>query len=187
MVAATVSLPRSRLTHGFSLVELLLAMALLTLVAWGMVQLILSTRASVDVARRVTVGSALAGEKVEQLRSLVFAYDGAGTAVTDRETDLTVVPERPGGGVGLRSSPADALQRNVEGYCDFLDGRGRAVAGVPSSGAAFVRRWSIRPLAAAPDDGLIIQVRVLDVIAAGRGGRGASDVVTTTVLARWAK
>jgi hypothetical protein len=188
MIAAPASRPPSWSAHGFSLVEALIAIALLTLVAWGVVQLVLSARRSVETARRVTVGSALAGEKLEQLRSLVFAYDAAGVPLTDLDTDLTVVPEVPGGGVGLQPSPADALQRNIDGYCDFLDGSGDAIAGgLPLPAAAFVRRWSIRPLAAAPGDAQVIQVRVLDAGAARRSGRGGSDVSTTTVQARWAK
>jgi hypothetical protein len=108
--------------------------------------------------------------------------------VTDLQGDVTIVPERPTGGVGLQPSPSDALDRNVAGYCDFLGPHGGwlGAGAAPPAGTAFVRRWSIRPLAAAPAQALVIQVRVLDAEAAARGGTGPADVTATTVRARWA-
>lgn len=175
-------------TGGFSIVELLVAVGLLMTVVFGVLQLVIAARRLVGVAQGLTFGTALADEKLEQLRGLVFAHDSAGAPVTDEQADVTFVPERPTGGAGLRPSPSDALDRNVAGYCDFLGpGGGWLGAGAaPPAGAAFVRRWSIRPLDAAPAQAVVIQVRVLDAAAAARGGTGPADVTATTVRARWA-
>ncbi len=174
-------------TDGFSIVELAVAMGLLMTVVFAVLQLVVTVRRSGGVARQLTVGTALADEKLQQLRGLVFAYDSDGSPVTDEQADVTVVPQRPTGGAGLRPSPSDALDRNVDGYCDFLGpGGGWLGAGAgPPAGAAFVRRWSIRPLPAAPAQAVVIQVRVLAAEAAARNGAGSADVTATTVRARW--
>lgn len=174
--------------RGFTLVELLVAMGLLVSVVFSILQLVLSASRSLEIAKRVTVGAALADEKLEQLGGLVFSHDPAGVPVTDGQADVAIAPERPTSGMGLQPSPTDALDRNVTGYCDFLgpDGGWVGTGPTPPAGTAFVRRWSIRPLAAAPAHALIIQVRVTDPEAATRRGTGPADITATTVRARWA-
>src|SRR5262249_3467544 len=133
----------------------------------------------------LTLGALFAAEKLEQLRSLSWAYDASGLAISDTQTDVTVEPEQSSGGTGLRPSPSDALVRNVAGYCDFLDLRGRSLGGrdQPPRGTAFVRRWTIAPLGEWPD-GLVIQARTIDRATADRGGTSASDVTLTTLRTR---
>lgn len=174
--------------RGFTFIELLVAMGLLVSVVFGILQLVLSASRSVGVAKRLTVGTALADEKLEQLGGLVFSHDSAGVPVTDLQADVTIAPERPTSGVGLQPSPTDALDRNVTGYCDFLgpDGGWLGAGATLPAGTAFVRRWSIRSLVAAPAHALIIQVRVTDPEAAARRGMGPADITATTVRARWA-
>ena len=137
------------------------------------------------------MASVLAAEKMEQLRSLSWGFDRTGAESTDTSADLTVSPERPDGGVGLRHSPADALDRNVDGYCDFLDTTGASLGSgsSPPLNTSYIRRWSVAPLAANPANGLIVQVRVVNRAAgdtpAGRVAVGESRVVS--IRARTAK
>jgi hypothetical protein len=130
--------------------------------------------------------SVLAAEQIDRLRSLSLGVDAAGVRVTDTETDLTVSPER-GRGVGLTPSPGDALERNIDGYCDFLDRSGRSIGSGsnPPAGTAYVRRWLVEPLAANPLDGLVIQVRVLPLEGAtSRTGVAAGEGRMISVRAR---
>jgi prepilin-type N-terminal cleavage/methylation domain-containing protein len=167
--------------RGFSLFEVLVSLSI--------VQIFVYTGRSTVVAREITLGGILAAQKLEQLRSLTFLYDEGGAPVGDEMADLAFDPERASGGAGLGVSPADALTRNVMGYCDFLDGRGGSLGGgtAAPSGTAFVRRWLVQPLEAAPAQGLVIQVRLTSLVAARRGGAGAADVTLTTVRSRLAR
>ena len=155
--------------RGFSLVETLVAMALLIAVAVSLAPLFSSGQRSNHRARASTMASMLAAEKMEQLRSLAWGFDRLGLPLTDTSADLRVSPERPAGGVGLRASPADALDRNVDGYCDFLDDNGTFLdsGSAPPLNTSYIRRWSVVPLAADPANGLVVQVRVV--------GRSAGD------------
>ena len=164
--------------RGFSLIEVLVASTVMTIALIALAQLsILSIRAN-QVARLTTVTTVLASQKVEQLQALTWAFDGAGTPVSDTATDTTVAPEQPFGGTGLAPSPAAALVQDTSGYCDFLDAHGRSIADsieggtAPPSAIGFVRRWSIEPLPTV--DGLLIQVSV-----APRGAGAAPSNVRT--------
>jgi len=103
--------------------------------------------------------TALALEKVEQLRSLSWAFDG-GVAVSDLTTDLS--GDQPAAGsLGLRPSPAGTLQRDTAGYVDYLDATGSWVGGAsPPPASVFVRRWSIEPLADDPGDTVVLRAFV---------------------------
>ena len=170
---------------GFTVLELVIALAVLAVVVLSVAQVTIYTARAVAVARQLTVASLLAAAKLEQLRSLAWAYDVSGSVIADTQTDVTVDPEQSTGGTGLRLSPSDALFRNVAGYCDFLDAGGRSLGGgtEPPRGTAFVRRWTIAPLGASPDS-LVIQVRALDREAADRGATSASEATLTSLRTR---
>jgi type II secretory pathway pseudopilin PulG len=156
---------------GFSLVEALVASAILAIGITSLAQLlVLSARASAS-AKTTTYASLLAQQKMEQLRGLTFGFDSLGLPLTDTTSDVTVVPERVDGGTGLSPSPPGALRTNTSGYCDFVDGAGRWLAGGarPPPGTTFVRRWSIEPSPTGPNDALVLQV----LVAPHRGGGGA--------------
>jgi type II secretory pathway pseudopilin PulG len=161
--------------RGFSLIETLVAIGLLITVAVSLAQLFAIGQRSNDQARAFSMSSMLAAEKMEQLRSLSWGFDVSGQPVSDTSADLTVSPERQSGGSGLRTSPADALDRNVDGYCDFLDvsgvslGRGAS----PPLNTSYIRRWSVALLAADPANGLVVQVRVVTRAANTVSGRAA--------------
>ena len=160
-------------SSGFSLAEVLISMGILTAVSLGVAQLFaVSTRANL-VARGQTSTTALAEQKLEQLRSLTWGFDttGQGLPVSDTTSNLAVEPPTATGG-GLNPSPSDSLEQNTPGYVDFLDPHGQYVGtGVtPPGTAAFIRRWSIRPLPTNPNNTLVLQVLVTPV--ANEGSRG---------------
>jgi prepilin-type N-terminal cleavage/methylation domain-containing protein len=181
---------RSTRERGFSLVETLVAIAILMVVAESMAQLFSSGQRSNARARAFSVASVLAAEKMEQLRSLSWGFDVTGTLSTDTSADLRVSPERPSGGVGLRASPVDALDRNVDGYCDFLDVDGASLGGgsSPPLNTSYIRRWSVAPLAADPANGLVVQVKVVNRSAGEVPGRraGVGEARLVSIRARTA-
>jgi type II secretory pathway pseudopilin PulG len=170
--------------RGFSLIETLVAIALLIVMAISLAQLFATGQQANDRARVFSVASVLAAEKMEQLRSLSWSIDTAGIPSSDNSADVTSSPERPTGGVGLRPSPADALDRNVDGYCDFLDAAGASLGSgsSPPLNTSYVRRWSVAPLAANPANGLVVQVRVVSRrggdLTAGRSAAGEAHLVS---------
>lgn len=126
---------------GLTLIEVLFAMAILLTVAVSLAPLfVTAARVNLD-ARTQTAAIAMAVQKVEQLRSLTW------------------------GCPALSPSPPGSLQINTTGYVDYLDPFGNPVGtglGPPPT-ARYVRRWSVEPLAADPDDTLVLQVLVTTV------------------------
>lgn len=162
--------------RGFSLLEVLVATTIVMVGVAGLAPLCaVATRANAT-ARAMTYASVLALQKMEQLRSLAWAFDPAGAPVADTTTDVSVTPERATGGWGLTPSPGAALSTNTSGYCDFIDAFGNWVAGGTSlpPGAVYTRRWSIAPLPASPDNTLVLQVLVTTV-----RNRGADTRIVT--------
>jgi prepilin-type N-terminal cleavage/methylation domain-containing protein len=158
--------------RGFSLVETLVATTIMAVGLASLAQLFLISTKSNQSARLTTTASVLAQQKMEQLRGLTWGFDILGLPLSDTVSDLTVVPEQPQGGPGLTPSPDGSLQRNVDGYCDFLDGRGQSLGGgaVAPPNTVYVRRWSVEPLPTNPNNTLILQVMVTRWRA-----RGAAD------------
>jgi prepilin-type N-terminal cleavage/methylation domain-containing protein len=188
---------RFRSSSGFSLVEVLISMGLLTVVSLGVAQLFaLSTRANL-MAKGQTSTTALAEQKMEQLRGLTWGYDtlGQGLPVSDTSTNLAVDPPTANG-AGLNPSPSDTLNANTAGYVDFLDANGTYVGtgvSVPAS-ASYIRRWSVQPMPTNPNNTLILQVLVTPVTneAVRTGGqstrrRMGGDAMLTSVKTRKAQ
>lgn len=152
--------------RGFSLIEVVISMGLLTTVSLGVAQLFaVSTKAN-RTARNQTSAVALAEQKIEQIRSLSWGFDlnGQGLPVTDTTTNLAVYPHTNTGS-GLNPSPSDALLVNRDGFVDYLDANGVWVGtgGTPPGNAAYIRRWAIVPLPTNPNNTLVIQVLVTAV------------------------
>ena len=153
-------------SRGFSLVEVLISMGLLTVVSLGVAQLFaLSTHANL-IAKGQTSTTGMAQQKLEQLRGLTWGFDlqGQGLPLTDTTTNLAVYPPTHSGS-GLNPSPADSLEQNTPGFVDFLDGNGQWVGTgtTPPATAVYIRRWSIQPLPTNPNNTLVIQVLVTPV------------------------
>lgn len=150
---------------GFSLVETLVATALLATAIASSAQLFaLATRSNL-AAQRTSFTTTLAGEKMEQLRGLAWGYDEIGLPINDYESNTAVDPAEGGGGTGLSQSPDNALSANVDGYVDYLNRYGDSLGGgadVPE-GTVYVRRWSIEPLPTNPNNTLILQVLVFSL------------------------
>jgi prepilin-type N-terminal cleavage/methylation domain-containing protein len=161
-----------RRQHGFSLVEVLFALVVLSVAVSGLAHLFTVAAYANARARSTTYAAVLAQQKMEQLRGLSYGFDPGGGAMTDVDTDITVQPELAGGGAGLRSSPPGVLAANTVGYVDYVDAKGVALGGaaaVPPPGSAYIRRWSVQPL---PSSGNTI---VLQVLVMRAGSQGAAD------------
>jgi prepilin-type N-terminal cleavage/methylation domain-containing protein len=149
--------------RGFTLVEVVIAIGLLTMVSLGVAQLFAaSTRANLS-ARTGTSTTTMAEQKMEQIRSLTWGFDtaGQGLPVSDTTTNLAVYPFTSSG-TGLNPTPADSLEQNVTGCFDYVNSAGAWVGTgtTPPGTAAYLRRWAITPLPTNPNNTLVIQVLV---------------------------
>jgi len=104
--------------RGFSLVEVLIATAVLAATALGLAQLLVMSVRVNHASRVTTLAAILARQKIEQLGSM-----SAG--------ELTV-------------SPPGSLATDTAGWFELLDQSGRVLE--TERGAMFVRRWSIVPI-----------------------------------------
>jgi prepilin-type N-terminal cleavage/methylation domain-containing protein len=154
---------------GFTLLEVLIAMGLLMGAVASLARLAAVATTANRSARESTMASLLAAQKLEQLRALDWTVGQDGSPSTDTTTDTAAPVEPSAGGTGLRTSPADSLARDVAGYIDHLDRFGRTLdgAGRPA-GTRFVRRWSIRPLAAHEGSAIVLQVFVTSLTGAAQ-------------------
>ena len=100
-------------------------------------------------ARRVSLASILAAQKIEELRTADLAAAQASAA---------------------------ALTTNVAGACDFLDQYGRSLGTgtTPVPGSLFVRRWSVEAFAADPDT-FLVQAAVFPISWRSSDNPAASD------------
>jgi prepilin-type N-terminal cleavage/methylation domain-containing protein len=118
---------------GFSLVEVIIATALLAIAIAGLAQLFAMSVMNNTVGRHTTMTAALAAQKVEQLRG-----DG-----------------------GLAPGLGNTLQQNTDRYVDFLDPAGVILANsgtIAPDATAYVRRWSVEPVPGT--SALLLQVLV---------------------------
>ena len=162
--------------HGFSLIEVVVAMSLLATALASVAQLLAVASRANATARDVTLASVLAQQKLEQLRALAWGFDSTELRLSDLTTDLSVDPPNLGGGVGLGASPADTLSENVTGFVDYLNASGAWIGtgAMPPSGTVYVRRWSVEPLANSPTDTLILEVVVAHARRKKSAGASAS-------------
>lgn len=152
---------------GFTLVEVIVALALLTVVSVGVVWLF---TIAIDAGRRArerTIAAPLASAKLEQLRSLEWRAEVGATGPvsrSDHTTNLSVDPITSGG-TGLSPSPSGTLDSSQPPFVDYLDRFGRWIGtgGSPPAGAVYIRRWAIHPLASDPERTLSLQVLVTTV------------------------
>jgi type II secretory pathway pseudopilin PulG len=149
---------------GFSLIETMIATMLLATALVSTAQLMVLAIRGNSAAQRSTFTTALAQDKLEQLRGLAWGYDELGLPINDYTTNLGVNPPTDDG-VGLAPSPGDALAANMTGYVDYLNRDGIVLGGGPAPllGTVYVRRWSVEPLPTNPNNTLIIQVIVFSV------------------------
>lgn len=142
---------------GFSLVEVMVAMALVATCALGLAELFALSSQVTQASRVETMATMAAVSKLAELRARTWVAD---------------------------ISPATSLTSSVDGFVDYVDGAGGAVGSgvsVPRE-AVFVRRWSIQPLPADPANGLVLQV-----VATRVTQPAARDVHLVSILARTAR
>jgi hypothetical protein len=162
-------------------------MAIVVVTLTGIAQLLLVSRRMTWATGAASMAARLASQKLEQLRALAWAFDADGRPVADEQTDLSTDPSSAGG-TGLRSSPAGTLQQNLAGFVDYLDVNGmwRGNGTDPPAGAAYVRRWAIRPFTADPAHTLVFHVLVAPLAdAAGADpARSSRAALQTTIRTR---
>jgi prepilin-type N-terminal cleavage/methylation domain-containing protein len=112
---------------GFTLVEVLVAVAIFITLSVGVAQLIAVATRAVRAARERTSAAILAGAKMEQLRSLTWTYLPTEPGVpalarSDRTTDVSH-PAHASNGAGLQVSPVGTLGSNTPPYVDYVDDR----------------------------------------------------------------
>jgi prepilin-type N-terminal cleavage/methylation domain-containing protein len=146
---------RSHDDEGFSLIEVLVALGLGVILVTSVAQLFALATMSNVAARARTEAALLAEEKLEELRELSFGFDRAGGPATDVASDTTG-DVFAGGGVGL--TPGGSVDSTVASYSDYVDRFGHRT---DAARAAFVRRWSIQPLASNPGNAIVIRVAVI--------------------------
>lgn len=152
--------------EGFSLIEVLVSVTLLSVVSLGVAQLFAVATKANYASKGQTSTALLAVQKMEQLKALTWGFDqnaaALGLPASDISTDLST-PQPTGGGSGLNPSPANAILEDSTGYVDYLDEQGIWVGNTAAGAraATYVRRWSITPLPINPNNTLVFQVRVL--------------------------
>jgi prepilin-type N-terminal cleavage/methylation domain-containing protein len=138
---------------GFSLLEVLVAAAIMagTLATLG--QLFAISVANNRAAGASSHATVLAAQKLEQLRGLTWG---------DTSTDTASAVESPAGGTGLSVSPAGSLATNVNGYVDYIDRFGVSLGGGTSipPRTVYIRRWSIEPILSGSGSSIALRVFV---------------------------
>jgi prepilin-type N-terminal cleavage/methylation domain-containing protein len=107
---------RRNTEHGFSLIEALVALALVLLLVSGTASLMTVAQAATARARDLTSSVLFASQKADVICAASASWP---------------------------LSPADSLDSDRPGFVDHLAADGRAV---PASEAVYVRRWSVQPL-----------------------------------------
>jgi type II secretory pathway pseudopilin PulG len=151
---------------GFSLVETLVASALLIAVLTGVAQLVewsMERTRDGGLRSRGLVG---AQDKLEQLRAAVFSTRADGSAVTD---------------AALNPTPPGSLDADMVGHVDYLDIAGRIVR--DPADALLRRRWAIAPV-----DGNVPAALAIDVCtfrsSTAPEGRAAALACVSTIRVR---
>jgi type II secretory pathway pseudopilin PulG len=158
---------------GFTLIEAIIATGLLATLVVGIGHVFIASSRAIHIARVRTLAAILAGHKMEQLRSLSWAHEPGGALLSDLSTNLAAEPPSAGG-PGLSPAPPGSLDSDVPMYVDYANASGARAPTAAS--AAFVRRWSVTPLASDPQDLLLLEVRVLTV--------GGGDARLVSIKAR---
>lgn len=156
--------------RGCTLVEVLVALVLITIALTGLAQLLAVTMSQMQAARHRSAAMWLAAAKLEQLQALTWNVrfvEGVPVMGQDEVTDLRI---EPGGSSGTGT-------REVVEVVDYLDARGEWVGGgghVPVA-AAYERRWSVVRRGEGASGLLVFEVAVAD-LSRLRAGGGASEV-----------
>lgn len=173
--------------EGFSLIEVTIAVIVMSLVAAGVGALAVAAVKGAHRARLDTIALFAATERMEQLRALAYTYGDATApaALSDMTTDLSATPAGSGG-QGLSTSPAGSVRVVTIGYVDYLnrDGQWIGTGTTIPPDCLLVRQWEIGTDPSFPDL-MVFQVRVSSArpFSPNPGGR---DVQLVTLRWRYA-
>lgn len=147
--------------RGFTLVETLVATAILVTALAGIAQLFVLGSHLTRQAGASGMALVAAQDKLESLLGQAFTYDDTGEEATDS---------------ALEPSPEWSLSEDVEPYVDWLDESGQPQA--EPDDAVLIRRWRISSLGATTPDAIAIEVCVFPFTASG-APRGADACLST--------
>lgn len=141
----TMTRSRLRQSSGFSLLESMFAIGVLTVVALGLLPLgMMATNTTENQGHLVARATEYAQDKMEQLLALSYG---------DVTTDTRVLPATETGGSGLAFGGSDNPAAPVATYVDYLDINGTllsSASGVPP--AWFYKRvWSVTAVPGVPN------------------------------------
>jgi len=183
---------------GFTLIEVLVAMTLMVIICLGVAPLFAIAVRDARTARMQTIAVILAASKLEQLRSLTWAYETRPAMTPILRTDVTTnlsgaLPTSDG--AGLAESPPDTLDANTPPYVDYLDAYGawKGTGPDPAAGAQFIRRWAVHRDPLDPERSVVLQVLVVSVAEERVRRRGGSrvwngrDALVATMVTRRAR
>jgi prepilin-type N-terminal cleavage/methylation domain-containing protein len=174
---------------GFTLIEVAVALGMLAGAVVALAHLVLASAAAGQDTRRADLASALAQERLEQLRGLSWGYEADGAPREDTTSSVAGLGG-PETGSGISLSPPDSLERDTPGFVDYLDASGQPVdaAGEPA-GVAFVRRWLVGSSPDGPGEALVLRVLVVRAEArfqrAPERSRGAASLATLKTRRTW--
>ena len=134
----------SRCARGSSLLEAVIAAALLATVLTGVLPLVTTAVAATTAARADLVAAHVARQRLAQLQALTHATLPSGVIADDRSR-LDEAEVFTPGGPGLQPTGLTPLQAPTAPWVDWLDEHGAWLASgtqVPP-GARFSRRWGI--------------------------------------------
>lgn len=151
---------------GVTLIETVIALAILLIVATGIMSVALVGIMTTENQGHLAARSAeYAQDKIEQLMSLSYA---------DTVTDTTVFPSVNGGGSGLSIGGSTDPAAPVLNYVDYLDATGNPMAlgvgGAAPAGWYYIRVWQISNPAGTNN---IKQITVTAKVAFNVGSRGS--------------
>lgn len=171
---------------GMALLETMIALAILLIVAVGVMALALTSMSTTENQGHLQARtSEYAQDKMEQLLGLAFC---------DASTDTTVLPANPGTGSGLAGCPVPLVNPQtgtggnggnsnpsapVAGYVDYLDANGNLIAGAAPAGWFYKRVWQVSMPAGTTN---LKQITVTVQTHAQVGGGGVLPQATVTAL-----
>ena len=138
-------------TAGFSLVEVLIATAIVVGSMAALAPLFVLSGDANRAAGRSSIALLAAQQKLEQLRA---------------------APDE-------NASPSGALAADTTGYVDYLDAGGAPLSET-GGGAMFTRRWSVEPLGD-PVRSVVLRVVVIPASASRERGRSATALSSVKV------
>jgi pilin/secretion family protein with methylation motif len=160
--------PRRKSQAGISLIETVIALALLLIAAAGIMTMATVAMTTTENQGHLAARTAeYAQDKMEQLLALQYL---------DINTDTTVFPSVPGPGTGLTVGGGLNPNAPVAGYSDYVDASGNPVGA--GANWQYVRVWQIT--ANAPDT--LKTITVLTQVRYGVGQTGILPRSTVTCL-----